>query len=577
MLGHIATQIGYELTDGNISDDIGDIVFFWDGGLLNIGTGVLHGYGANAEKVVKGVGYGAIGYRDQSFMLDYYYRIHVFPQRLNIGTVASDQTRVVSVWNAWPTIEAILDSVTASETNGVEITGESTPYTMGRLEELEFSVTIDALGPPNIDIFINFDFVNVDDPLPINIVGTRALRFDILPEVPAKELWEWLTDVLVSNDGSEQRLSLRGAMPRIRQEFKTIMDTEQKVKNLQTLYTTSHRNIWLPEWQYATKSTQDSLAGSFRLYFNSTLTDIRNGEYLLIKLANENSMLVQVDTMLIDGCNVVSPLLVDIPTGSFIAPGSAAILDSEPTLQRYAVNQVAEFEVSAIMQRTRTSLSKTDAPPDTPFFLSIPVLYVRPLANELVDEVLVSKDDLLDSTIGPMKLVTDWKFPRIGGQREYIVERRPTLSCPNDTRKSIDFWKYFLNYIRGCRKFWMPSFRDDFTLAAPASSGTVALTLREGDYAEKVWLTLPTHRYFEIHTDAGVHRVTVTAAEFVDGYSNIIINPALPLGAGWTNINRISYLIPCRLAESPVELEHYAQDTFLRLSYRTAENVRRHD
>ncbi|WBF77008.1 hypothetical protein PSV3_00307 [Septimatrevirus PSV34] len=76
---------------------------------------------------------------------------------------------------------------------------------MPPLQELTYEITVGVSGPPNINVEVQFDFSNVPDPLPILITGTRAVKFDIVPEVPLNETWEWLSDNIVAVDGTEQR------------------------------------------------------------------------------------------------------------------------------------------------------------------------------------------------------------------------------------------------------------------------------------------------------------------------------------------------------------------------------------
>ena len=171
-----------------------------------------------------------MGTEQANFFRDFYFRIHVQPLRLDLQTVASPQTREVNVWNAYPYTFAQLNDILVSNPLGIEISGQATPYSMPPLKELTYDITIGTSGPPNINVEIQFDFSNVDNPLPILVTGTRAVKFDIIPETPVTEEWEWLTNNITAVDGTEQRIALRGELPRVTESLKVIFDDQSKLR-----------------------------------------------------------------------------------------------------------------------------------------------------------------------------------------------------------------------------------------------------------------------------------------------------------------------------------------------------------
>ena len=57
----------------------------------------------------------------------------------------------------------------------------------------------------------------------------------------------------------------------------------------------------------------------------------------------------------------------------------------------------------------------------------------------------------------------------------------------------------------------------------------------------------------------------------VDGNTLLYFDPALPTGEGWTDFNKICFLLPVRLAEDTVKWTHYHLESILKFSVRTAE------
>lgn len=517
----------------------------------------------NPFRIAPGNNLGIVGNVQQSFFQDYYFRVHVSPLKLDLQTVASSQTRQFKVWNAWPFTNAQLSDILVSNPVGIEITGQAVPYAMPPLKELTYDITVGTSGPPNINVEVQFDFSNVIDPLPILITGTRAVKFDIVPEVPVNETWEWLSDLIIATDGTEQRVALRGEMPRVELNLKVKFDSSESIRRFYSDLLSSVGRLWIPEFQYATRTTAASASGSLQVYFDGTQTDIRAGDYVLIQTP-VTAILVEIKTLNASGGLVSSALIADIPANSLIMPGSPALIDNQTSIDRYAVNQAAETTLICKMIRQRSTLTRTGSAVTLPTFLGSPVVDKRPLADELVKDEVSTGQISIDNQTGLPDIISRWDYSRIGGPRTFKVNR---IKAPDE----MDYWKTVFAYCRGqARKFWMPTYRDDMKLAVAPSDATTTYTIEGTQYAEKIWPII-THRYIEIETASGIHRTQITGASVTGSNTIILLTTPLPTGAGWRNVSRISYLLPVRLNDDKVEWKHYGLESLLNLSIRTAE------
>lgn len=508
--------------------------------------------------------WGAIGERNRSHFDDFYFRVHVTPLSIDLQTIASSQTREVQVWNAWPDRAAQLDDILVSNSAGIEISGEAAPFAMPPLKEYTYEITVGVSGPPNVNVQVQFDFSNVLDPFPILITGTRAVKFDIVPEVPLNETWEWLSDNIVATDGTEQRIALRGEVPRIEERLKVVFDSSESIRRFYSDLMSAVGRLWIPEFQYATRITAASNTGALQLYFDRTKTDVRDTEYVLIQTPLV-AALVEIDVLTADGATLGSPLLFDIPAGSLIIPGSPALIDDNTALARYSVNTVGEVEINAKMIRQRSQLTRPGATVVLEQFGGVPVLTKRPLANDLVRDEVSTGQISIDNQTGLADIISRWDYSRIGGPRSFKVNR---ISNPEE----LDYWKAILAYARGqARKFWMPTYRTDLALAVQPSDATSSYTVEGSEYAEKIWPII-THRYIEIETASGIHRTEILGATLLEtGNTILLLGTPLPTGAGWMEVKRISYLLPVRLGDDKVEWKHYGLESILNLSIRTAE------
>lgn len=519
--------------------------------------------GRSAYRIAPSNRWPIVGNEQNNFFRDFYFRVHVSPLKLDLQTVASSQTRQFKVWNAWPFTNAQLSDVLVSNPVGIEITGQAVPYSMPPLKELTYDITVGTSGPPNINVEVQFDFSNVTDPLPILITGTRAVKFDIVPEVPVNETWEWLSDLMIATDGTEQRIALRGEMPRVELNLKVKFDSSESIRRFYSDLASSVGRLWIPEFQYATRTTAASASGSLQVYFDGTQTDIRAGDYVLIQTP-VTAILVEVKTLNASGGLVSSPLVADIPANSLIMPGSPALIDNQTSIDRYAVNQAAETTLICKMIRQRSALTRTGSAVTLPTFLGSPVVDKRPLADELVKDEVSTGQVSIDNQTGLPDIISRWDYSRIGGPRTFKVNR---IKAPDE----MDYWKTVFAYCRGqARKFWMPTYRDDMKLAVAPSDATTTYTIEGTQYAEKIWPII-THRYIEIETASGIHRTQITGASVTGSNTIILLTTPLPTGAGWRDVSRISYLLPVRLNDDKIEWKHYGLESLLNLSIRTAE------
>ena len=519
--------------------------------------------GRSAYRIAPSNRWPIVGNEQNNFFRDYYFRVHVSPLKLDLQTVASSQTRQFKVWNAWPFTNAQLSDVLVSNPVGIEITGQAVPYSMPPLKELTYDITVGTSGPPNISVEVQFDFSNVADPLPILITGTRAVKFDIVPEVPVNETWEWLSDLMIATDGTEQRIALRGEMPRVELNLKVKFDSSESIRRFYSDLLSSVGRLWIPEFQYATRTTAASASGSLQVYFDGTQTDIRAGDYVLIQTP-VTAILVEIKTLNASGGLVSSALVADIPANSLIMPGSPALIDNQTSIDRYAVNQAAETTLICKMIRQRSTLTRTGSAVTLPTFLGSPVVDKRPLADELVKDEVSTGQISIDNQTGLPDIISRWDYSRIGGPRTFKVNR---IKAPDE----MDYWKTVFAYCRGqARKFWMPTYRDDMKLAVAPSDATTTYTIEGTQYAEKIWPII-THRYIEIETASGIHRTQITGASVTGSNTIVLLTTPLPTGAGWRSVSRISYLLPVRLNDDKVEWKHYGLESLLNLSIRTAE------
>jgi hypothetical protein len=203
------------------------------------------------------------GYLSTCYFDDYYYRIHIAPPRLDLGNIVSTLTERIHVWNAWLTPQT-LESIEGEEEglSIVPVDGQAPPTTYSATEERAFDVTVTPQGVSRIDAALTFIWDNLPDAILI-IVGDRAIIWAFPPDwtEPIEERLSFLTDILTSRSGLEQRRALR-ISPRRSFNARFIVEGDNR-SALDFMLASGSANAWsLPIWPDVQFLAHDLASGS---------------------------------------------------------------------------------------------------------------------------------------------------------------------------------------------------------------------------------------------------------------------------------------------------------------------------
>jgi len=166
------------------------------------------------------------GYKYGSYFFDYYSTVYLIPLSINFGAVTRTIERTFYVWNAHTT-QQTLTSITESGTMGLDLLAPSLPTTFRRIEHKPYVVKATTEGPAYIDARYTFTFGNgVRVTMPV--FGSRAELWRLQANWSERYdvAYEYLTDIVVSRSGREQRRALRST-PRKSLEFQAHATRDQ--------------------------------------------------------------------------------------------------------------------------------------------------------------------------------------------------------------------------------------------------------------------------------------------------------------------------------------------------------------
>ena len=232
-----------------------------------------------------------------SFKDDFYNQIYVVPQSLDFGAIGSTVARTVKIWNAYLKFNANLTGVSISNAGGTYISLGSPVEIFKPLEYIDYAITAEVDGPPVIDAAYTFNFtVNaVARSYTVTVVGNRAKLLPFLPNwsEPYKVTYEYLTEIITSRSGREQRIAQR-ITPRKSIEFKVTVTGDKARRLNQLMSSWQHRTFVLPEVTRKVVVTAAVLSGSTAMTTPAAVDWIRAGQSILLGPNQEINEVVSV-------------------------------------------------------------------------------------------------------------------------------------------------------------------------------------------------------------------------------------------------------------------------------------------
>jgi hypothetical protein len=515
------------------------------------------------HRLSSALGRGLTGYRLTSFLDDYYDRIHVTPATVDLGTIGGTISRPLSIWNAYRSSSATLNGIVPTNAEGVTVTGVELPFTLYPQQEIKPTLVVTTEGPPDIAASILFDFTDVTDPLPIIVKGNRAVLLPQIPDEGVTEAYEWLTDISVSIDGTEQRVGLRSA-PRRKQNVQitgtTAKDVREQLRSLQN----AKGRLFLPFFQWAAVAKQRSAPGSNVIFTDPARLDVRAGDYVVVVQAS-GTLLTQIDTVGTTSITTRNPLSASVEQGAIIAPTFACMIENNAMVRRFAVDEAGSVSLQGTVLTHRPDFVRPGSTATLTMLAGMVVLSRQQMTDGDESYAFDTGQEVMDAATGLQSVENSWDFTKVVRPLQFIVHRA-TAQGPVD----MDYWRAFFEYAHGSlRPFLVPTFRTDQLLASTVASQTDNLILAGGTYFDDFY-PVPAYRYLAISTDAGVHYCSVTSAtKNADGDTAINFSPPLPSGASWTTIQKISYLVKSRISNDRVQLRHDAIDTTITFAVRS--------
>lgn len=359
------------------------------------------------------------------------------------------------------------------------------------------------------------------------------------------ETLEFKTDVLTSEVGAEQRISKR-LTPRRSMETSFLIQKENR-QYLQHLLGRYGSSVWLiPLWHQVAPLDAAVALGATSLSFDTRLREYKAGDFVVIRHRTDARIFEAIEIASVSDSELI--LISNTERAwprndTYVYP---ARLGRLADLVQGAKKTDELFEVKA-----RFNIAQINPYPSgwvSATYLDGLVLETRP------DD---SEDLSFDYQRNLLTLDNDLAIPEVFDAPDKAF-RKMQYRWSFIGREAYDNLKQMLYWLRGrTRSFWLPTFMADFTLAVAAEADDTTLTVKNVGYtrterADTTW----THLRIETLSGAVSYHHIVSSVEDDASTETLTLEAPLTSALSVSSIRSISYLIPVRLDQDVIELNH---------------------
>jgi hypothetical protein len=481
------------------------------------------------------------GLLQQMFGFNLFERIIVIPRVKAVGNILSSTQFPVEVWNTFHDTSEDLTAITITGSGGITISNPFTfPKTIGPQGSIIFQALVPDNGDVNIALDVVFTFAGISG-TDMAVTGSRILVFSVAPDWAqgVEEKIEYLTDVLVAYDDSEQRRSLR-SLPRRGIRIRAVALDPRSAAGMESLiWGWQQRPYGVPFWADAQELQADVLAGLFTIQVNTVDRLFTPGGMLMIWKDEFTFEALTVLSM------TGSSVTLTTPTQFAWKEGAGALI--VPLFLGRCANQLElsrlwsggdeidiEFSGEALQIAPTPSESLTQ-------FKGYDVLEIPPNWVSGLKRTYARSTVTMDPGIGP--ITVDDK----GGTA--IVSH--DLPWWIDIHSKITAFRAFLLGRKGrFAPFWQPTWDQDLVLAATATSSSSVLNIQSMNYT-RFFFPDPARRFLAlISRNGGANRfVQVTGSiDNFNGTESLTLSAPLTEDVP-TDSTMISFLTFSRLRD----------------------------
>lgn len=468
----------------------------------------------------------------------------VLPRRIDLGIVLAPTTVDIEVYNSRRATQVTWFSYVNGSGDGVSIPDlPALPKTLNALQGSLQTFTVEVEGPPSIGGTQDFTFAGgVMVSIPVS--GARSIVFPFVPESPVLETLQFLTDVLRSSGGFEQRRALRRT-PRSFFEFETRTKGRARRQLEAYLFGAQDRIVGLPHWhEPAIMTAPVAISATSATVDATAYAQFRVGKTALLIRDSLYYESLQIASIGATSLTFSTPATKAFPTGSLVLPLVAAIMQSTVRQNRFRT----------VVQSNSFRFRVVDNDLDLSSAAAFPTLFGKVLLDEpnairgQIDETWARRLNIVDSGIGPPKQST----------REAVSTHGTSKGWVSNSRQRLWEIRGLLHAVRGRQvSFYQPTFFDDLLPVDQILSGGSTIDVENVGYTRYVQSRGPRNVIRLNLTDGTkVSRLVTSSTELSAEIERLTISGTWGVNAQVEDVERIDYVELTRLDTDDVTIEH---------------------
>lgn len=363
-----------------------------------------------------------------------------------------------------------------------------------------------------------------------NLFGELAL-LPFPAEAPVSETLEWMTDLLVSFNGTEEAIPLRNH-PRQRFIYEIPEQPVDKLRSYIAFYNGLKLRWAIPMW------TEGQFVGGVvintqTIPVDTTNVDFRANSLALLYQNQDKWQVVEIASVAADSITIVG--FTQAFQSAYLVPVRLGYLDGN-----------VDRSSNGFSNRTKVRFELTDhqALPEAapPQFLGDDLYVVPGLLNGSTQEqVLTTQVDRIDYDLGLVERRYPWINPR---------DRRPKYVVLDGLDEVRDFKAFLMRRQGRFRRFWEPTFERDLR---HANTGLVESILKI-QAADGFTDYTPTRLHIAVATADGTWHCRTVSSVADPSFGVVDLTLDTPLNIQASTIRFVSYLGLRRLDTDRVEL-----------------------
>lgn len=525
---------------------------------------------ANATVVPFGLG---------TMLFDYYNRIFLLPPDVAIFNARIGIPYTYRVWNAFLT-PVTLTSINPFDAGGLTnslLNGE----TFAGTQLKEFTITLDGTAGTLIDASYVLDFSQGPD-LTLGFTAQTAVLAQYPPDRPIREEIEWLTNVITSRNGTEQRISVRPD-PRLSSQIVTTIQADDERVRIErgNLFRAIGQRVFFPDWLQPVVLTAAANSGDQTINVDASENTLAaGGAVFMSNLAHTVGEFLVIGSLpFATQITFTTTLANSYTEGSVIYPLREGLLKDGPKLNRqnYAQHKLTyspDFQSFVLPLGTSTTrvydpaAVQDEAVVMKPLDNVVPIYDGYPLVNRFAmgedsENTFSSVLERVDEDTGVFTDYTRRNEARIRFNRTYLVQNR----------KQRSYMHRLLTLMAGRSKpALFPTFAPDLELVELFPTGLNTMTITGLPNASTIYFDRESHKRIALQVGPIFYvRKVLASTTLSNGNVSLVLDGALPPTLTADQVDQISFVLLARLNSDTVEVENFPRYATFSLSLVTVE------